>query len=95
MLKVVQVLTQLIAIAAFCGNIVIMEVQNAQEWDFLSQEHFAAVGQWGNLAVVLLVLVAAGVSRVWARKGAKSAIVEEGTEGLEKEGWNWRVGYAS
>ena len=99
-LNVVQFLTQLIAMVAFCGDILVMEIQNAQEWNSESQEPFAAVGQWGSLAVVLLILVAAGVSQVWAREGVKSAVVREqrlqdGTEELHNDEWDWHVGYAS
>ena len=77
-----------------------MELQHAQEWKSLSQEPFAAVGQWGSLAVVLLVLAAAGISRVWARKRAESAVaekqrLEEGREEMQKDDWDPRVGYAS
>ena len=66
-LKVVQLLTQFVSAAIFCSNIIQREMQNAHEWSVLSQEPFRAVGQWGNLAVVLFVLVAAGVSR-WRRE---------------------------
>lgn len=76
-LKVVQFFTQLISVIAFCGFTIIEETQHAQEWSVLSQEPFAAIGQWGNLVVVLLVLVAAGLSRIWAGTGAKSGVVEE------------------
>lgn len=99
-LKVVQIFTQLVSVGAFCGSIVIQETQNAQFWSTLSQEPFTAVGQWSNLAVVLLVLVAAGVGRIWAGTGAGSAVVEEERrpkEGIEEsEGdWDCRIGYAS
>ncbi|KAL9614764.1 MAG: hypothetical protein Q9167_000755 [Letrouitia subvulpina] len=81
-LKLVQFLTQLLSFAVFCGCVVIVEIQNARRGEVLEQEPFTAVGQWGNLAVVLLVLLAAGVSRAWAGRGARSAIVE--MRGLEE-----------
>ena len=99
-LKVVQLFTQLVSVGAFCGSMIIQETQNAQEWSALSQEPFVAVEQWGNLAVVLLVLVAAGVSRIWAGTGAGSAVVgeerrlEEGIEESEK-GKDWSRGKSS
>ncbi|MCJ1461880.1 hypothetical protein MMC07_000479 [Pseudocyphellaria aurata] len=89
-LKVVQLLTQIISAAAFCASVISSEVQSARAWDILSKEPFAAVGQWSNLAVVLLVLVAAGVSRIWAGTGAGSTAVgeerrlEEGIEELDE-----------
>lgn len=99
-LKVVQLFTQLVSVFAFCGCIILRETQNAQVWSTLSQEPFATIGQWSNVAVVLLVLVAAGVGRIWAGSGAGSAVGEEErklAEGMEEleENWDWRVGYAS
>ena len=98
-LKLFQLFTQLTSVVAFCCFIIIEETQHAQVWSALSQEPFAAIGQWGSLAVVLLVLVAAGLSRIWAGTGAKSAVVEEeeertlenGTEESEKDkAWSRR-----
>lgn len=88
-LKVVQLLTQLASVGAFCGTVIVSESQNARTWSVLSQEPFGAVGQWSNLAVVLLVLVAAGVGRIWAGTGAAGSAVME-----EEEDWNWRLGCA-
>lgn len=45
-LEVVQLLTQLVSVVIFCGNIVNQETQNAHIWSVLSQEPFGAVGQW-------------------------------------------------
>ena len=53
-------------------------------WSSLSRGPFAAVEQLRNVVVVLLVRV--------ARKGAKSALVEE--QRLE-DGWDWRCRSAS
>ena len=95
-LQVVQLLTQLISIGTFCGNILNQETQNAYTWSVLSQEPFAAIGQWGNLVVVLLVLVAAGISRIWAVTEAGDTVIDghrELEEGIED--WNSRIGYAS
>lgn len=99
MLKVVQFFTQLISFGAFCGNIIFQEMQNSQAWEDLTQEPFAAVGQWSNLAVVLLVLVAAWLGRILSGEGERRP--EEGFElddrrdGEDEEDWDWRVGYAS
>ncbi len=101
MLKVVQLFTQLASVVAFCGSMIQQEAQNAHAWSVLSPEPFGAVEQWGNLVVVLLVLVAAGISRIWAglddndaksdhRRGGKNGNVE-----TEKEDWDWGIGYAS
>lgn len=76
-LKVVQLFTQLVSVGAFCGTIIAQETQNAHKWSTLSRKPFAAIGQWGNLAVVLLVLVAAGVGRIWADTEAGSAVVKK------------------
>ena len=100
-LKVVQLLTQFVSGAIFCSNIIQREMQNAHEWSVLSQEPFRAVGQWGNLAVVLFVLVAAGVSRIWARlddHDTRSDFWRDNENECmetEKEDWDWRIGYAS
>lgn len=76
-LNVAQLFTQLVSVVAFCGSIIVQERQNARGWSTRSLEPFAAVGQWSNLAVVFLMLVAAGVGRIWAGTGAGSAVVEE------------------
>lgn len=76
-LKVIQLFTKLVSVGAFFGSIVVQEKQNAQIWSILSQDPFLAVGQCGNIAVVLLVLIAAGVRRIWAGTGAGSTVVEE------------------
>ncbi|MCJ1469200.1 hypothetical protein MMC07_007833 [Pseudocyphellaria aurata] len=99
-LKVVQIFTQIVSSGAFCFSIIIQETQNARWWSTLSQEPFAAVGQWSNLVVVLLVLVAAGVGRIWAGTRASSAATEDERklkEEIEELGgdWDWRIGYAS
>lgn len=95
MLKVVQIFTQVVSVGVFCGSIINQETQDAQMWSALSQESFEAVGQWSNLAVLLLVLVAAGVSRIWAGSGLGRAVVLEGRrleERIEKseKGKAWR-----
>lgn len=86
-LKLVQLFIKLVSVGAFCGSVIVQEKQNAQIWSVLSQDPFAAVGQWGNIAVVLLVLVAAGVRRIWTGTGAGSKVAEENhrAEGLVEE----------
>ena len=99
MSKVVEFVTQFVSFGALCCNIIFQEMQNSQAWEYLSQESFAAVGQWSNLAVVLLVLVAAGLGRILSGEGERRP--EEGFElddrrdGEDEEDWDWRVGYAS
>ena len=100
-LKVVQLPTQIVSAAIFCSNIIQREMQNAHEWSVLSQESFGAVGQWSNSAVVLFVLVAAGVSRIWARLDDNDTTSDFWRDNeneymeTEKEDWDWRIGYAS
>ena len=69
MLRVVHLFTQLASVGAFCGSVIFFETWNARVWSVTPEESFAAVGQWGNLAVLLLVLIAAGVGRIWAIGG--------------------------
>lgn len=92
-LKAVQIFIQIVSAGKFCGCIIFQETQHARFWSALSQELFAAVGQWNNLAVVMLVLVAAGVNRIWASTGAGSAVAEEERklEGIEEseKGKTW------
>ena len=100
-LQLVQSFTQFVSVGVFCGSIILQETQNARKWSILSQESFGAIGQWGTLVVVLLVLVAAGISRIWAGlddNDAKSDYWRDGkTENIEteKDDWDWRIGYAS
>lgn len=46
-----------------------------------------------------MVLVAAGVGRLWANSGVGTSSdrreVEDGDVQAENEDWDWRVGYAS
>ena len=110
-LQLVQFITQLSSVAAFVGATIFDEITGqAQEGPFLEQEHFAAVGQWGCVAVVLLALFAAVVGRIWVadeRRVGVGNVASEGIRSLEKgderrdeewmdiEEWDWRVGYAS
>jgi len=108
LLSLAQILIKLVSVAAFCGSIILVETRNARMWKALEQEPIAAVGQWSCLATVFLVLLAAGVSRMCAGRGARSGNesniehAKNGWEGSEdrdaetgKEDWNWTVGYAS
>lgn len=101
-LRLVQLFTQLVSVSAFCGAVIQQETRKESAVEL---EPFAAVGQWGNVVVVLLVLLAAGLSRIWGGRGPRSSAeemwsIEEGSEELlggatEKEDWDSRVGYAS
>jgi hypothetical protein len=95
-LELVQLFTQIASVVAFCGDILVQETQDTHASNALSQESLSAVGQWGNIAAVLLVLVAAGIDRIWAGTEAGTTVTR-GNGRLEEgiEDWDWRVGYAS
>ena len=129
-LKLIQLSTQIISAVAFCLFIVIEDFWNRSVWDALELEPLAAVGQWSSIVIVLMVLLAAGVSWTLGGRGTKDAGVNargpdagpgdsekvacsseggspiDGTEfdgetaeddggDVEKQTWDWRVGYAS
>lgn len=75
-LKGIQFFIQFVGVFAFCGCIISQETQNARVWSTLSKQPVAAVGQWSNIAVVLSVLAAAVVGRIWAGTEARSEVVE-------------------
>ena len=91
--------------AAFVGAVLYNEITlQAQVGALLEQEQFVAVGQWSCVAVVVLVLLAAVVSRIFTadeRNGGVENVPAEGIRVLEKgnekldEEWNCGVGYAS
>ena len=106
----VRALTQFIGFVVFCGSLVYLEVSHAPRWSASEAELFAAVGQWSNVAVVLLVLLAAVIRRIWSGSEAESTDID--MRGLEEEGqisdsvetedvefeckdWDQRFGYAS
>ncbi|CAO1598531.1 hypothetical protein XANCAGTX0491_002293 [Xanthoria calcicola] len=99
-LRLVQLFTQLVSVSAFCGSVIFQETGTDSA---IELEPFAAVGQWGNVVVGLLVLLAAGLSRIWGggRDGslvAETRKLEEGSERENERGseiWDSRVGYAS
>lgn len=110
-LQLIQSFTQISSVAAFGGNILYNELLgDGVRRAYLEQESFAAVGQWGCVAVVVLVLFAAVVGRIWAADesgGRPCSIAAEGIQSLDdwdesseeewmgmKE-WDSRVGYAS
>ena len=96
----IQLITQLLSTAAFLGSIISGEISIASNMP-LEAESFAAVGQWGGVVVVLLVLFAAGVSRLWKGEEGEnrkaSAVGKASSGGDEEEGrdWSCEVGYAS
>ena len=99
-LQLIQFITQLSSVAVFGGAILYNEMQEeVQQGALLEQEQFAAVGQWSCVAVVILVLFAAVVSRIWAANEEIRSL-EKGDERRDEEWmgveeWEWRVGYAS
>ena len=82
----IRFLTQFVGVVVFCGSIVLQEASNAPDWGIMEVEEFAAVGQWSNLAVVVLVLLAGVIRRIWGGGGNESAVVEIGRleQGEEK-----------
>lgn len=81
-LRSVQLSTQLVSVSAFCGSVIYQEMGTDSA---IELEPFAAVGQWGNVVVVLLVLLAAGLSRIWSggrdeSLAAETRKLEEGSE---------------
>ena len=103
-LQLIQSITQLGSVAACGGSILSNEIsEGVEKGTLLEQEQFAAVGQWGCIAVVILVLFAAVVSRIWAadgKSGGFGGVAVEEIRSLEKDDewcdmWDWRVGYAS
>ena len=71
----IQTIIQFVGVAVFCGAVVSQEVPGTLKWSKLEREPFAAVGQWGNLAVVLLVLLAALIKRMWSSRETNNAAV--------------------
>ncbi|KAG6999550.1 hypothetical protein G7Y79_00034g069730 [Physcia stellaris] len=99
-LRLVQFVTQISSVAAFVGVFLYNEItENALHQRFLEQEQFAAVGQWSCVAVVLLVLFAAVVGRIWATdeeiQSTEKDDESRDVEWMGMEEWDWRVGYAS
>ena len=110
-LQLIQFVIQFSSVAAFGGNILFIEISGANPLNpLLEQEQFAAVGQWGCVAGIILVLFAAAVSRIWAADemgGGIENVSIEGVQRLEKGGerrdadwmgvedWDCRIGYAS
>ena len=98
-LQLIQFITQLSSIAAFGGSILYNEISDVKtQVLFLEQEQFAAVGQWSCVAVVILVLFAAVVGRIWAadeRRSLENGDERRDKEWMDMEEWDWRVGYAS
>ncbi|KAG8527662.1 uncharacterized protein KY384_007815 [Bacidia gigantensis] len=99
LLHLIQFLTQLISVIAFGGTILYNEITESRQGMWIEVEQFTAVGQWNYVAVVLLVLFAAVVSRKWTAAG-KATSLEKGDEWhseerIGMEDWDCRVGYAS
>ena len=105
-LTIFQFFTQFASVVAFAGSVIYLESNHDRGGINAESEPFAAVGQWSNLAVVLLVLLAAAISRIWGGSGDKDMaaeprrledwrISEDGNVEREREDWDWRVGYAS
>ncbi|KAL8682994.1 MAG: hypothetical protein Q9186_000989 [Xanthomendoza sp. 1 TL-2023] len=104
-LSLTHIFTQLSSFVARCGFIVYQESSSGPI--YTSAESSAAVGQWGSAAVVLLVVLAAVIKRIWSGGSeAHKAFVredleeywridEDGSLGTEPREWNWRAGYAS
>ena len=61
---------------AFGGSVIYLESNHDRGGINAESEPFVAVGQWSNLAVVLLVLLAAAIGRIWGGSGDKGAAEE-------------------
>jgi len=87
-LVLIQLLTQLLSVAAFFSSILHEDAQNAAGVKGFGAKSPGAVGQWGNLVVVLLVLLAAGLSWIWGGRGARSTDLKMGRkeEGMDESG---------
>ncbi|MCJ1475805.1 hypothetical protein MMC13_004469 [Lambiella insularis] len=109
-LQLIQLVTQLCSIAAFGGAVLYTEIRYMGAQWVLEQEQFAAVGQWSCVAVIILVLFAAVINRIWAadeRGGVVGSVTAQKSrssgrgdkrrdeEWMGREEWDWRVGYAS
>ena len=104
-LQLVQFFLQLSSLAACVGTILSTEIIEAAEGQtpHLEQEQFATVGQWGCVAVVILVLFAAVVGRFWGGESEHFAVDEmkswekeierDNKTQVGTEDWHWRVGY--
>ncbi|KAL8847895.1 MAG: hypothetical protein Q9221_007070 [Calogaya cf. arnoldii] len=96
-------LTQWLSAAAFVGGIITTEAHYNEN----ETESFSAVGQWSGVAVVVQVLMAAGVSYLWKtlKQRSEANTLGDGTSSTGKttsvdeeaaeEEWGCRVGYAS
>ena len=111
-LQIIQFTIQLSAVAAFGGSILYIEISDAvsEAASMERGEQFTAVGQWSCVAVVLLVLFAAVVSRLWGASERNGKFGNIATKKIRRiqmsdewydeewtgiEEWDWRVGYAS
>ncbi|KAL8648465.1 MAG: hypothetical protein Q9226_005979 [Calogaya cf. arnoldii] len=100
---VVRLFTQWLSAVAFVGDIITTEAHHNEN----ETESFSAVGQWSGVAVVVQVLIAAGVSYLWKtlKQRSEANKLDDGTsstgettsvdEEAAKEEWGCRVGYAS
>ncbi|KAG7006820.1 hypothetical protein G7Y79_00013g035920 [Physcia stellaris] len=75
-LELIQLFTQTFSAVSFCLFVVIEDFCNHSVWSALERESLAAVGQWSSLVVVLMVLLAAGVSRTLGRRDATDTSID-------------------
>lgn len=98
-LALVRDLRQVFSVAAFIGSVV--QTETRKNYQVRSSEPFSAVGQWGSVAAVRLVLTAAVITKVCQKpEHAKYAIhaTESDPDADEEKAnveWNHKVGYAS
>ena len=71
----IQTLTQFVGVVVFCKAVVSQEAPGTWTGGQLEREPFAAVGKWGSLAVVLLVLSAALIKQMWSSMETNNAAV--------------------
>lgn len=98
-LALVRRFTQLASVAAYIGSIFREELEHANSPAMrANSEPFSAVGQWGSIAVVGLVLVAAVVSKTSQNSTPAKQIGDSKLATDEQsltEPWDHSCGYAS
>ena len=73
-------------VAFFCGGVIITEALNGPAWRTTELESFSAVGQWSNLGIVMLVMLAAVIRKILGEDKATNPVIE--MQELEEGGEN-------
>lgn len=99
-ITILSLVTQVLSAAAFIGTIIYIEASTRPFRTNVNVEKLSAVGQWGGVAVVVQVLIAAGVSYLWKiikpeEMDEAESVTQKPEEELEEGIWDCRVGYAA